>query len=581
MIQLDRMQNKLKPEQLRSNRWFGPADMQGFGHRSRLKQIGYRLGDFAGKPVIAIVNTWSEINPCHYHLRERAEAVKRGVWQAGGFPVEIPAFSITETYMKPSPMLYRNLLAMDTEEALRSLPIDGAVLMGGCDKTTPGLLMGAISVNLPAIYLPAGPMLRGNWNGKAVGSGTDVRKFWAERCAGTITEEEWQSLEDGIARSPGFCMTMGTASTMTAMAEALGLTLPGASSIPAADANHPRLALTSGQRIVEMVWEDLKPSEILNRQTFENAITTDMALAGSTNAIIHLVALAGRCGLQLELPLFEKISERVPVLANIRPSGAYLMEDFYYAGGLRALMSQIRDLLHLDCLTVNGCALGQNLEGAGPINTDVIRPRDSPLASTGGTAILYGNLAPDGAVIKTSAATPHLLQHTGPAVVFRNYQDLEARNDREDLDVTENSVLVLQNAGPLGGPGMPEWGMLPIPKKLLQKGVRDMVRISDARMSGTAYGTCVLHVSPESHAGGPLAFVRDDDPISLDLASHRLDVLVPEDELAKRREQWAKPSPKYGRGYGALYLERVMQAHQGCDFDFLSRTGQTPEPEIH
>jgi dihydroxy-acid dehydratase len=441
--------------------------------------------------------------------------------------------------------------------------------------------MGAISMNLPAIYLPAGPMLRGNWNGKQVGSGTDVRKFWAERCAGTITEEEWQSLEDGIARSPGFCMTMGTASTMTAMAEALGLTLPGASSIPAADANHPRLALSSGQRIVEMVWEDLKPSEILNRDAFENAITTDMALAGSTNAIIHLVALAGRCGLQLELPLFEKISERVPVLANIRPSGAYLMEDFYYAGGLRALMAQIRDLLHLECLTVNGCALGQNLEGAHSINSDVIRPREEPLASTGGTAILYGNLAPDGAVIKTSAATARLLQHTGPAVVFRNYQDLEARNDREDLDVTENSVLVLQNAGPLGGPGMPEWGMLPIPKKLLQKGVRDMVRISDARMSGTAYGTCVLHVSPESHAGGPLAFVRDGDLISLDLASHRLDLLVPEDELAKRREQWSKPLPKYERGYGALYLERVMQAHQGCDFDFLSRPGETAEPEIH
>jgi dihydroxy-acid dehydratase len=581
MIQLDRMQKKLTPEQLRSYRWFGPADMQGFGHRSRIKQIGYRPEDFMGKPVIAIVNTWSEINPCHYHLRERAEAVKRGVWQAGGFPVEIPAFSITETYMKPSPMLYRNLLAMDTEEALRSLPVDGAVLMGGCDKTTPGLLMGAISVNLPAIYLPAGPMLRGNWNGKPVGSGTDVRKFWAERCAGTITQEEWQSLEDGIARSPGFCMTMGTASTMTAMAEALGLTLPGASSIPAADANHPRLALSSGRRIVEMVWEDLKPSEILNRHAFENAITTDMALAGSTNAIIHLVALAGRCGLQLELPLFEKISERVPVLANIRPSGAYLMEDFYYAGGLRALMAQIRDLLHLECLTVNGCALGENLEGARPVNADVIRPREQPLASTGGTAILYGNLAPDGAVIKTSAATARLLQHTGPAVVFRNYQDLEARNDREDLDVTENSVLVLQNAGPLGGPGMPEWGMLPIPKKLLQKGVRDMVRISDARMSGTAYGTCVLHVSPESHAGGPLAFVRDGDLISLDLASHRLDLLVPEDELAKRREQWAKPSPKYERGYGALYLERVMQAHQGCDFDFLSRPGETAEPEIH
>src|SRR5438067_3125191 len=554
------MTTKKKPEELRSYRWFGPDTMRAFSHRSRMKQLGFSRDDFTGKPVIAIVNTWSEINPCHAHLRERAEAVKRGVWQGGGFPVEVPAMSITETYMKPSPMLYRNLLAMDTEEGLRSLPVDGAVLMGGCDKTTPGLLMGAISVNLPTIYLPAGPMLRGNWNGKAVGSGTDVRKFWAERCAGTITEQEWQSLEDGIARSPGFCMTMGTASTMTAMAEALGLTLPGASSIPAADANHPRLALGSGQRIVEMVWEDLKPSGILNRHAFENAIATDMALAGSTNAIIHLVALAGRRGLQLELPIFEKISERVPVLANIRPSGAYLMEDFYYAGGLRALMAKIRDLLHLDCVTVNGSALGQNLEGARPINADVIRPREHPLASTGGTAILYGNLAPAGAVIKTSASTPRLLQHTGPAVVFKNYQDLEARNDREDLDVTENSVLVLQNAGPLGGPGMPEWGMLPIPKKLLRKGVRDMVRISDARMSGTAYGTCVLHVSPESHAGGPLALVKTGDRITLDVPARTLNLDVDDEELGRRRAAWTPPKPRYERVYGGPLSRHSEQA---------------------
>lgn len=546
-----------------------------------MKQLGYRQEDFAGKPVIAIINTWSEINPCHYHLRERAEAVKRGVWQAGGFPVEIPAFSITETYMKPSPMLYRNLLAMETEEALRSLPVDGAVLMGGCDKTTPGLLMGAISMDVPAIYLPAGPMLRGNWKGQAVGSGTDVRKFWAERCAGTISEEDWSSLEDGIARSPGFCMTMGTASTMTALSEAFGMTLPGASSIPAADSNHPRMAVTCGQRIVEMVWEDLKPSEIFTIHAFENAITVDMAIGGSTNAIIHLVALAGRCGVKLELPKFEQISEHVPVLANIRPSGAFLMEDFYYAGGLRALMAEIRDLLHLDCVTVNGRTLGENIAGACPINSDVIRPRADPLTSTGGTAILYGNLAPQGAVIKTSAADPRLLRHTGPAVVFKNYQDLEARIDRDDLEVTEDSVLVLQNAGPLGGPGMPEWGMLPLPKKLLQKGTRDMVRISDARMSGTAYGTCVLHVSPESYIGGPLALVQDGDPVSLNLDSRRLDLLVSEPELANRRAKWVKPCPKYDRGYGALYLERVTQAHLGCDFDFLNRKAEMPEPEIY
>jgi dihydroxy-acid dehydratase len=570
-----------KSEELRSNRWFGPDTMTGFSHRSRMKQMGHRLEDFEGKPVIAIVNTWSEINPCHQHLRERAEAVKRGVWQAGGFPVEVPALSITETYMRPSPMLYRNLLAMETEELLRGLPIDGAVLLGGCDKTTPGLLMGAISMDIPAIYMPAGPMLRGNWNGKFLGSGTDVRKFWAERCAGTISETDWRGMEDGIARSPGFCMTMGTASTMTAMAESLGMTLPGASSIPAVDSNHPRLAVNSGIRIVEMVWEDLRPTQILTRSAFENAITVDMAIGGSTNAIIHLVALAGRCGLKLELPTFEQISERVPVLANIRPSGAYLMEDFYYAGGLRALMSEIRDLLHLDSTTVNGHSLGENIENATPLNTDVIRPRSNPLATTGGTAILFGNLAPDGAVIKTSAADPRLLQHTGPAVVFRDYDDLDARLNSEDLNVTPDSVLVLQNAGPLGGPGMPEWGMLPIPQKLLKQGVRDMVRISDARMSGTAYGTCVLHVSPESYVGGPLALVRDGDKVSLDLKNRRLDLLISEDEMSARRAQWTKPSPRYQRGYGALYLERVTQANRGCDFDFLGSRAPTPEPEIH
>lgn len=569
------------PEQLRSYRWFGPPTMWGFSHRSRMKQIGYRQEDLMGKPVIAIVNTWSELNPCNYHLRDRAEAVKRGVWQAGGFPVEIPAFSITETYMKPSPMLYRNLLAMEVEEALRSLPVDGAVLMGGCDKTTPGLLMGAISMNIPAIYLPGGPMLRGNWRGQPLGSGTDVRKFWTERCAGTLSEEEWNSMEEGIARSPGFCMTMGTASTMTALAEALGMTLPGASSIPAADANHPRMCLNCGERIVQMVWEDLKPRDILQLQAFENAITVDMAIAGSTNAIIHLVALARRCGLDLKLRMFDEISQRVPVLANIRPSGAFLMEDFYYAGGLRAVMSEIRNLLNLDSVTANGRTLGENLEGAKPINHEVIRPRETPLAVTGGTAILYGSLAPNGAVIKTSAADPKLLKHTGPAVVFKNYDDLDTRIDRDDLQVAENSVLVLQNAGPLGGPGMPEWGMLPIPKKLLDKGVRDMVRISDARMSGTAYGTCVLHVSPESFVGGPLALVQDGDLISLDAEKRRLDLLVSEEELATRRANWAKPTGRYQRGYGALYLERVTQADKGCDFDFLDGDAVTPEPAIH
>ena len=572
---------KRKPEDLRSQRWFVPENAPGFSHRSRMKQVGYRREDFTGKPVIGIVNTWSEINPCHYHLRERAEFVKRGVWQAGGFPVEIPAMPITEIYMKPSPMLYRNLLAMEVEELLRCMPIDGAVLMGGCDKTTPALLMGAISMNIPAIYLPAGPMLRGNWNGKVLGSGTDARKIWTERCAGNISEEEWLGVEDGIARSPGFCMTMGTASTMTALAEALGMTLPGASSIPAADSNHPRMAISCGNRIVDMVWEDLKPTDILTREAFENAITVDMAIAGSTNAIIHLVALAGRCGIPLDLELFDKISHRVPVLANIRPSGAFLMEDFFYAGGLRALMTQISDLLHVDCKTVNGKTMGENLAGASIINKEVIRPRDNALADTGGTVILRGSLAPDGAVIKISAATPRLLQHTGTAVVFKNYDDLEARINDPSLPVNEDSVLVLQSAGPLGGPGMPEWGMLPIPKKLLDKGVRDMLRISDARMSGTAYGTCVLHVSPESHVGGPLSLVRDGDHISIDVAGRKLDLLVPEAELAARRAQWKKPVSSFGRGYGMLYLERVTQANRGCDFDFLGEHLATAEPEIH
>jgi dihydroxy-acid dehydratase len=558
------------PETLRSFSWFGPETMRGFSHRSRMLQLGHRREDFVGKPVIAIVNTWSEINPCHAHLRERAESVRRGILQAGGFPVEIPVFSITETYMKPSPMLYRNLLAMDTEEALRSLPIDGAVLMGGCDKTTPALLMGAISMNLPAIFLPAGPMLRGNWNGRHLGSGTDVWKFWTERCAGNVSDEDWRGVESGIARSAGFCMTMGTASTMTAVAEALGMTLPGASSIPAVDSNHVRLAMDTGQRIVDMVWDDLKPKTILTPSSFHNAITVDMAIGGSTNAIIHLVALAKRVGMELPLKTFDEISQRVPVLADVRPSGRFLMEDFYYAGGLRALMSEITDLLDLECRTVNGKTIGENIDGARTLNSEVIRQRQTPLMESGGTAILYGSLAPDGAVIKTVAADPRFWQHTGRAVVFRDFHDMEARIDRDDLDVDEDSVLVLQNAGPQGGPGMPEWGMLPIPKKLVSRGIRDMVRISDARMSGTAYGTCVLHVAPESFVGGPLALLQTGDLISLDIPNRRIDLLVPEPELQLRRSKWTSPAVETDRGYLALYRQRVTQANEGCDFDFLS-----------
>jgi dihydroxy-acid dehydratase len=453
--------------------------------------------------------------------------------------------------------------------------------MGGCDKTTPGLLMGAISMNLPAIYFPAGPMLRGNWNGKVLGSGSDVWKYWAEKTAGNISDCEWSEMEDGIARSPGHCMTMGTASTMTALAETLGLTLPGASSIPAVDANHPRMATHCGRRIVEMVWEDLKPRDILTEASFENAITADMAIGGSTNAIIHLVALAGRAGIQLDLKKFDDISQRTPMIANLRPSGEYLMEDFYYAGGLRALLKQLGPLLHLDCQTVTGQSLGSSINNAQITNQQVIRSVDNPVSASGGTAILYGNLAPDGAVIKPTAAESRLLKHRGPAVVFKDYNDLAARIDNDELAVDENSVLVLQNAGPLGGPGMPEWGMLPIPRKLLQKGVRDMVRISDARMSGTAYGACVLHVSPESYIGGPLALVEDGDLIELDVDARKLELLVDENELQLRRAKWRPGPPRYERGFGALYAAHVTQAHNGCDFDVLEAGAETPEPEIH
>ena len=569
------------PEQLRSHRWFGANDMRSFGHRSRTKQMGYAIEDFQGKPVIAIINTWSDLATCHSHFRTRAEEVKRGVWQAGGFPVELPAMSVSETYMKPSPMMYRNFLAMETEELLRSQPIDGVVLMGGCDKTTPGLLMGAISMNLPSIYLPAGPMLRGNWNGKVLGSGSDVWKYWAEKKAGNISDCEWNEMEDGIARSPGHCMTMGTASTMTAIAETLGLTLSGASSIPAVDANHSRMATHCGRRIVEMVWEDLKPRDILTEASFENAITADMAIGGSTNAIIHLIALAGRSGVQLGLKKFDEISQRTPMIANLRPSGEFLMEDFYYAGGLRALLKELSPRLNQDCVTVSGETIGQSIALARVTNEQIIRSLNNPVSASGGTAVVYGNLAPDGAVIKPTAADRRLLKHKGPAVVFKDYNDLAARVDDENLTVDENSVLVLQNAGPLGGPGMPEWGMLPIPAKLLRKGIRDMVRISDARMSGTAYGACVLHVAPESFIGGPLAFVRDGDEIELDVARRKLDLLVTEEELQRRRSSWKPAPPHYTRGFGALYAAHVTQANKGCDFDLLEAGADTPEPEIH
>ncbi len=572
--------SRKKPEQLRSHRWFGVKDLRSFGHRSRAAQMGYDRTDYAGKPVIGIINTWSDINHCHTHFRQRAEEVKRGIWQAGGFPLEMPAMALAETMQKPTTMMYRNFLAMECEELLRSYPADGAVLMAGCDKTTPALVMGATSMNLPAIYVPAGPMLNGRWRAETLGSGSDSWKYWAELRAGTITERDWQEIEDGIARSPGTCMTMGTAATMMAIGEALGLSLPGASSIPASDSNHAKMATAAGKRIVDMVWEDLKPRDFLSRESFDNAIVTLMAMGGSTNALIHLVAMAGRAGIKLPLERFNDLSAKTPLLANVRPSGdKYLMEDFYYAGGLRALLNELRDLLSLDCQTVNGKTLGENLQGAQIYNREVIRERKNPLKASGGLVVLRGNLAPNGAVIKASATK--ILRHVGKAVVFDDYNDMAARIDRDDLECDASSVLVLRNAGPLGGPGMPEWGMLPVPKKLLKQGVRDMVRVSDARMSGTSYGCCVLHVAPESFVGGPLALVNSGDLIELDVEKRELNLRVSAEELARRRSAWKPAARKYERSYGVIFAQHVKQADEGCDFDFLEGTAPVPEPEIH
>ena len=570
-----------KPEELRSHRWYGATDLRSFGHRSRTAQMGYHRSDYAGKPVIAIINTWSEINPCHSHFRARADEVKRGVWQAGGFPVEMPAISLSEPFQKPTTMLYRNLLAMETEELLRSYPADGCVLMGGCDKTTPALVMGALSMNLPALFLPAGPMLRGDFQGRFLGSGSDTWKYWDELRAGTITEAEWQGVENGIARSPGHCMTMGTASTMTSAIEALGLTLPGAASIPAPDSRHAQMATLTGKRIVDMVWEDLKPLDIAGARAFDNAVTTVLALGGSTNALVHLVALARRAGVALDIDRFDALARRTPVLANVRPAGKYLMEDFYYAGGLPALLAALGDLIDRDVPTASGRTLGEDIAGARTWNDDVIRARANPLVACDGMAVLRGNLAPGGAVIKPPAMEARLQRHAGRAVVFRDYDDMAARIDDPDLDADADSVIVLQNAGPQGAPGMPEWGQLPIPRKLLLQGVRDMVRISDARMSGTSYGACVLHVTPESFVGGPLALVRDGDVIELDVAARRRELRVDAAALARRKAAWTPPKPHFQRGFGALYLRHVTQADQGCDFDFLEGGAATPEPDIH
>ncbi|QTK82428.1 dihydroxy-acid dehydratase [Agrobacterium tumefaciens] len=557
-------------KKLRSDRWFAPDDLRSFGHRSRMMQLGYAEEDFVGKPVIGILNTWSELNTCHSHFPERVQDVKRGVLQAGGFPVEMPSLSVDESFTKPTSMLYRNMLAMETEEMIRSHPLDGVVLMGGCDKTTPGLVMGAISAGVPMIYLPAGPMLSGNYAGKVLGSGSDAWKYWDERRAGNVTDEEWRGVQGGIARSAGVCMTMGTASTMTAIADALGITLPGASSIPAVDSEHQRMSAACGRRIVEMVSEDLTPDQILTAAAFRNAAIVAMATGCSTNAVVHLIAMARRAGVPMTLDELDELGRVTPLIANVRPSGKdYLMQDFFYAGGLRALMKQLESRLDCSVLTVTGRSMGENLEGAKVYNDDVIRSLDNPVYAEGSLAVLRGNLCPDGAVIKPAACDPKLHVHQGPALVFDSYPEMKAAIDDENLDVTPDHVLVLRNAGPLGGPGFPEWGMLPIPKALIKKGHRDMLRISDARMSGTSYGACVLHVAPESFVGGPLALLKTGDIVRLDLPQRRLDMLVSEEEIAERRRAWQAPAPRYDRGYGYLFSKHVTQADQGCDFDFL------------
>jgi dihydroxy-acid dehydratase len=568
------------PEQLRSWRWYGRDELRSFGHRSRAKQAGWGADDYVGKPVIGVLNTWSDLNSCHMHLKLTAEAVKRGILQAGGHPMEIPVMSVGEMLTKPTAMFHRNFLAMETEEVLRANPIDGAVLLGGCDKSTPGLLMGAFSMDIPVIYMPCGPMMKGNWRGETLGSGSDVWKYWDEKRAGNLGWDEWCEIEDGIARGPGHCMTMGTASTLTALAETLGLVMPGASSIPAVDSAHTRIAAAAGRQIVDNVWLDRKPSGIVTEASFENAIAVDMALGGSTNAIVHLIAMAGRLGLKLPLEKFDDISRRVPLLANIRPAGQFLMEEFFLAGGICALLNGMRELLHTEVATITGQTLGENVADAEIHQPDVIRTPANPLQPDGGTAILRGNLCPDGAVIKHAAATKELLQHRGPALVFDDYPSMKKAVEDPDLDVTADTVLILRNAGPVGAPGMPEWGQLPIPKKLILEGVRDMVRLSDCRMSGTSYGACALHIAPEAAVGGPLALVKTGDIIALDVPARTLTLEVSEEELEKRRAEWKPAPPRYHRGYAKLYVEHVTQADEGADFDFLQFGPPVPEPEI-
>jgi dihydroxy-acid dehydratase len=554
--------------------------MRSFAHRQRLQQMGLRREEFLDRPVIAIVNTWSDLSPCHAHLRERAEAVRRGILLAGGFPVELPAMSLGEVMVKPTTMIYRNFLAMETEELLRSLPIDGAVLLGGCDKTTPGMLMGAISMDIPVIFCPAGPMMSDRYRGQIVGAGTHTKKFWDDYVAGDIAQPEWIRLEAKMTRTPGTCNTMGTASTMTSIVEAMGFTLPGATSIPAMDSSHVRMASSCGGRIVEMVWEDLKPSRFFTQDSLVNGIAAYMALGGSTNAAIHLIALAGRAGLTLTLEQMDQMARQIPVIANLFPSGDKLMEDFFYAGGMPALLQEIQSHLKLDALTITGRTLGENIANAVNHDSSVIRSVTQPVADGAALAVLRGNLCPGGAVIKLSASNPKFFKHRGKALVFDSNAEMLEKIHAPELDVDENTVLILRNGGPIGAPGMPEWGNLPVPKKLLKQGIRDMLRISDARMSGTHYGTCVLHVTPEAAIGGPLALVENGDMIELDIEARTLNMNVSEEELLRRQAAWQAPKTIYPRGYTRLYIEQVTQADQGCDLDFLLGNAATPEPPI-
>ena len=558
-----------KKSYLRSTEWFGKDDKMGFVHRSWLRNQGHPDHMFRGKPVIGICNTWSDLTPCNGHLREFAEIVKRGVYEAGGFPLEFPVMSLGETIMKPTTMLWRNLASMDVEETIRANPLDGIVLLTGCDKTTPSTLMGAASVNLPTIVVPGGPMLNGKFRGKDIGSGTATWQLSEGMKAGSVTREDLAEAESCMSRSAGHCMTMGTASTMATMVEALGLTLPGASAIPAVDSRKKVMAHLSGNRIVEMVNENLKMSDILTRKAFENAIKISSAVGGSTNLVIHLIALAGRIGVDITLDDFDFLGSDMPLLLNLMPSGKYLMEDFYYAGGLPVIIDQLKDIIHSDALTVNGKTIGENCKGAVCYNRDVIAPIDKPLKVKAGIAVLKGNLCENGAVIKPSATSGKLLKHRGRAVVFENIEDYHTRIDNPELDIDENCVMVLKGAGPVGYPGMPEVGNLELPEKLIKKGVTDMVRISDARMSGTAYGTVVLHISPESSVGGTLALVRTGDIIDLDLDKRSLTLMVPEEELKKRRAAWTLPEPVAQRGYVSMFIKHVEQADKGCDFDFL------------